>query len=262
MKRVISCWMRVGFVCEYHHPFCVPVGDVSSHKGDVGCLEECFTHAVYASLDLLRFPSEYRTIKTYVTRCLYEAHIGWHLVPDRQRDHIAGNELRRSHSNGLAFSDNDTFRREEIENGVHDAARGPVLESGETGLGQDDDENEDGKGKVGGRRRIAERPPANEEDDDGDPKDGTKPAEHVAQEFPDILWFSLSYGILAITLKVASCDCFIETLLCVDAKHLADLLDIDSVEGELLEEIGDVVLALSLVLGFDDLDREGSEANG
>jgi hypothetical protein len=138
------------------------------------------------------------------------------------------------------------------------------LDSGEGGLEEDDEEDEDGEGEITGRRGVAERFPADEKNDDTGPEDRTKSAEKVQYNFPKILGAFLSHRVSPIALESTSRHCSIETTLRRDVELLTGGFNGVDMKGKLVEKFR-VILLLVLparLFGRDgviDMDRERPE---
>ncbi|KAF5133338.1 hypothetical protein E5D57_003962 [Metarhizium anisopliae] len=172
-----------------------------AHEGNVAALQEVLVRHVNGALNLVGFASENGTVESNISRVTDETHVGRYLVADFEMNDISTNKLRGRHLFQLPVSHDQRFCWQQVGDGLHGSRCRPVLEGRETSLKHNDQNNQDSEGKIGRGRGVAQGPPADEEDNDTNPEDGTEAAKEVHQDLLEIVRLGLWQGIAAISLE-------------------------------------------------------------
>ncbi|PMB63775.1 hypothetical protein BM221_010246 [Beauveria bassiana] len=171
-----------------------------THKGNISALEKGLVRHVDGALNLVRLTCQHGAIEPNVARVAQDAQVSRDLVSNREVHNVAGDEVRRRYLDCFSVAHHQGLGRQEVGDGLHGALRRPVLECGEARLESDDNDDEDGEGQVDGRRRVAERLPADEEDDDADPEHRAEAAKHVSEHLFPVIRLWLGQRVAAVAL--------------------------------------------------------------
>lgn len=130
------------------------------------------------------------------------------------------------------------------------------------------DQNEDCQRKVLSRGGIAERFPANEEDDDSNPKNRAESTKDVEEDLLKIVLPMMGNDVLAVSLQTCGCGGGAQSSTLIDIEFSTQAVGGYNMEVQAFEVVLVGLLLLCLdnsllggVLGFRNLDGDGSELN-